>query len=262
MLAEQSMNTPDYTGKLPPFPGQSGDLTMRILIADDNNINREFLKAALSEPGIEIAEAVNGRDALDQYQLQRFDLILMDIRMPEMDGIEATREIRRCQSADQVPTRIVGLTADLQLSTTNNLKQEGFDLCLAKPISRETVRQLIAGQPLNEPNPVDEQFPVQDREAALAAAGGNTELLQRLMGMLQKELERFLPEISEAVNAGDYATAVAPVHKLRGSAGYTGCVQLKQTAAQLELALTRGNTEEVRLAMDDLSTAALSVSQL
>ncbi|MEM9183086.1 MAG: response regulator [Pseudomonadota bacterium] len=238
---------------------------MRILIADDNDINRDFLKAALGDPGIQIEEAVNGRQALDHFLQQPFDLVLMDIRMPEMDGIEATRAIRQAESraGRTHGAKIIGLTADLQLSTTTNLQQQGFDNCLAKPISRDTVRQLLASDVAPEPTMEESSAtPVMDREAALAAAGGNVELLDRLMGMLQQELTRFLPEIRQAVASNDFAAARAPVHKLRGSAGYTGCLELKETAAKLELALTRGQPGEITPALDELAKAADNVRQL
>ncbi len=238
---------------------------MRILIADDNDINRDFLKAALGDPGIEIQEAVNGRQALDHFLKQPFDLVLMDIRMPEMDGIEATKAIREAESraGRDSGAKIIGLTADLQLSTTTNLQQQGFDNCLAKPVSRDTVRQLLAGDGTLQPKEApSDATPVMDREAALAAAGGNVELLDRLMGMLQQELTRFLPEIRQAIASNDLETARAPVHKLRGSAGYTGCLELKETAAKLELALTRGNPGEITPALDELARAAENVRQL
>ncbi|MFK7958545.1 MAG: response regulator [Lysobacterales bacterium] len=235
---------------------------MRILIADDNEINREFLKAALSDPASTICEAVNGRDALNQFRSQPFDLILMDIRMPEMDGIEATVAIRQTESSAAPKARIIGLTADLQLTTTTDLRQQGFDDCLAKPISREAVRQLLANDP--QPQKIAEQpeFPVLDRAAALAAAGGNEELLDRLMSMLKKELISFLPQIGNAIEHGDFATAKEPVHKLRGSAGYTGCMELKQAAAKLELALTRAIDIEINNAFKDLRQAADNLSRL
>ncbi len=239
---------------------------MRILIADDNQINREFLKAALSEPAVEICEAVNGAQALKLQLQQAFDLILMDIRMPEMDGIEATvaiRQAERQQSAVESTTaRIIGLTADLQLTTTTNLKQQGFDDCLAKPISRETVRALLNNQTVAKGSVTESQYPVVDRAAALAAAGGNVELLDRLMGMLQRELGGFIPDIVAAIARQDLSAAQSPVHKIRGSAGYTGCLELKQAAAQLELALTRGKPEEIGPALADLEHAADNVSRL
>ncbi len=235
---------------------------MRILIADDNEINREFLKAALSSPETTICEAVNGRDALSQFETQPFQLILMDIRMPEMDGIEATAAIRKAETASGQRARIIGLTADLQLTTTTDLVQQGFDDCLAKPISRDAVCQLLTNDPQPSTVTQETEFPILDRAAALAAAGGNEELLNRLMGMLQKELTTFVPQISGAIDRLEYAAAKEPVHKLRGSAGYTGCMELKQAAAQLELALTRANEVEIRNAFQDLRQAADHLSLL
>ncbi|MEM9530778.1 MAG: response regulator [Pseudomonadota bacterium] len=232
----------------------------RILIADDNEINREFLKAALARENLTVCEARDGREAVEQYREAPFDLILMDIRMPEMDGIAAAGAIREAEKALNVRARIVALTADLQLSATTDLLKRGFDDCLAKPVTRRTLLKLINGEPQTGEHAVVEN--VIDRPAALAAAGGSEELLDRLLAMLAQELKNFLPDIEAAIGQQQWDQARGPVHKLRGSAGYTGCVQLQAAAAKLELALTREMEAEVQEGWRDLKKAAETLAPL
>lgn len=228
---------------------------MRILIADDNQINREFVRGVLSGGAHEITEAADGREAVERFSEGPFDLILMDLRMPEMDGLEATLAIRRMPS-NPTPT-IVALTADLHIQQETDLLAKGFDVCLSKPVSRQTLIELTGrlSQPESMAQPT-ENAELLDSEAALAAAGGNRELVDRLLAMLGKELSAFVPRIRQFSASGDYPAARELVHKLRGSAGYTGAVELVKVTAELELALTRGSATEVAPAVEHLQQAA------
>ncbi len=230
---------------------------MRVLVADDNQINREFIKGVLERERFLIAEAADGRAAVECCRAGAFDLILMDIRMPGMDGVAAAREIRALPGFEQGATTLIALTADLQLQQQTDLMQEGFDAVLLKPISRarllETIEQTPGRRPARDRSGTA-RAPI-DHDAALAAAGGSRDLVDRLTAMLVEETAQFLPRIETAIEAGDYAAAREMAHKTRGSAGYTGARVLQQTAAELELALTRRQRDEIDQALKHLRTA-------
>jgi|SRR5215472_7519190 len=102
-----------------------------IVVADDNEANRELISVILQRQGYEVLEANNGREALEFVQLRQPDLILLDIHMPEMDGYEALRVIRESQRGRNVP--IVALTASAMAGDAEDALAQGFDAYLAKP---------------------------------------------------------------------------------------------------------------------------------
>lgn len=105
----------------------------RILVVDDEDVNREILKSFLRKQGHESVFAINGAQAVEMAAREPFDLILMDVQMPVMDGLEATRRIRELPLPhSHVP--IIGLTASFRASDVQTYFQAGMTKCLAKPI--------------------------------------------------------------------------------------------------------------------------------
>lgn len=227
---------------------------MQILIADDNDINRQFLIGALEETSHETTEVINGEQAISACRRAHFDLILMDIRMPEVDGIEATTIIRQLPGYGMEETAIIALTADLQIQQQTDLFQLGFNNYLSKPISRQTLLDSIdtLEKVLREPSTQEliinarETAPI-DRQAALSAAGGNRALVDKLTGMFASELTRFEPIIKAQIEQREYDQAREMVHKIRGSAAYCGARAIQQTCAALELSLTQKDGPQARV---------------
>ena len=231
---------------------------MNFLIADDNEINRQFLHAVLSGPQHQISEAANGREAIALCRERHFDLIFMDIRMPEMDGIEATRKIKKLADHNPARTCIIALTADLQLKLQDRLLADGFAACLTKPISRqrlldivERVQKGLCLEIETQLDGADDDAPI-DLEKALAATGGNRELLEKLSSMFTAELLQMLPEIMTALKAGDFDPIHQCAHKLRASAGYCGAKSVQHAAAELETAAIAMDSDRVGRAAENL----------
>ncbi|MGC9312400.1 MAG: response regulator [Sediminispirochaetaceae bacterium] len=113
----------------------------RILIADDEGINRLFVKTVLVQDGWTVAEAVNGREALDLAGTEEFDIILLDIKMPVMDGREAVRRIRQLKqySRGTSSTPILGLTAYSDDIIYRELEEDGMDGLILKPVTEKSL---------------------------------------------------------------------------------------------------------------------------
>ncbi|MEP4308098.1 MAG: ATP-binding protein, partial [Lentilitoribacter sp.] len=125
-------------------PQQSENIqSMRILVVEDNNINRNVLRDMLEGLGHDVTEAVNGVDCLEQANLQPFDLIFMDISMPVMDGIEATKRLREGQSPN-VDTHIVGLTAHGHEEYREKGDQAGMSRFHTKPIRLNALHAILS----------------------------------------------------------------------------------------------------------------------
>jgi CheY-like chemotaxis protein len=116
-------------------------LPLRILVAEDNAVNRKVVLAMLRRFGYTADVAINGREALDAARRQPYDLVLMDIQMPEMDGLDATRAILALNMP--TPPRIVGLSANAMAEDVAAARQAGMKDYLAKPVSPNELRKLL-----------------------------------------------------------------------------------------------------------------------
>jgi signal transduction histidine kinase len=114
---------------------------LRILVAEDNGVNRKVVLAMLNRFGYDADVALNGREALDAARRQRYDVVLMDIQMPEMDGLDASRAILALEATP--PPRIIGLSANAMAEDVQAAKQAGMLDYLAKPVKPGELRQLL-----------------------------------------------------------------------------------------------------------------------
>ncbi len=118
---------------------------LKILLAEDNQMNLKLATILLERMGHEVVPAQDGHQVLKAMQAERFDLVLMDLEMPEMDGIEATQRIRQGQAGEghqQVP--VVAMTAHTQSGTTEQCQAAGMNEYIAKPIDSEKLAALLA----------------------------------------------------------------------------------------------------------------------
>lgn len=128
----------------PAGPEEAGDRApIRILVVDDNAANRALARLVFVERAAEVDEATDGQTALDACQRTRYDLILMDLRMPGMDGLEATRRIRQWADNPNHTVPIVGLTAAVLQEERDRLWQAGLSDCLYKPLKAEALAAVL-----------------------------------------------------------------------------------------------------------------------
>jgi CheY-like chemotaxis protein len=115
--------------------------SLRILLAEDNAVNQKFAVRAIQKAGHEVAVANNGREAVDAWQRDRYDVVLMDVQMPEMDGLEATRTIRALEqergSEQAIP--IIAMTANAMKGDRERCLEAGMNGYVSKPVKRETL---------------------------------------------------------------------------------------------------------------------------
>jgi CheY-like chemotaxis protein len=118
---------------------------LNVLVAEDSEVNQFIMRELLAKWGIEISIAANGKEALEMFQSLEFDLILMDIQMPEMDGLEATRHIRALQLEQEVcpDCVIVGLSAHAMSGDRERYMSEGMMDYLTKPVRTEELRAVL-----------------------------------------------------------------------------------------------------------------------
>jgi signal transduction histidine kinase/ActR/RegA family two-component response regulator len=135
----------DAADYLDPAPGEGDIRSLRILAAEDNATNQFILRALLEPAGVDLHTVANGREAVDAFHADDFDLILMDVQMPVMNGIEATRAIRERESAHSLsPTPILALSANVMSHQVAEYAEAGMDGVVAKPVDAGKLIEAIA----------------------------------------------------------------------------------------------------------------------
>ena len=175
--------------------------SLAVLVVDDHRINREFLGTGLSRVVGRVALAEDGPGAIERCKREDFDVILMDLHMPRMDGLATANRIRDLDTRS-AHAQMVALTADARPEERQRLLEAGFDDYLNKPISiPDLVRAIEAlfnpgarRSPREHPAAPSQLL---DRSRALAAANGDAELAARLQDMLSRELDEKLPSSIE-----------------------------------------------------------------
>jgi CheY-like chemotaxis protein len=112
---------------------------LRVLLAEDNPVNQKFAIRVLEGAGHKVAVAQNGRQAVDLWNSETFDLILMDVQMPEMDGLDATREIRSTESGSGKRIPIIAMTANAMTGDREMCLNAGMDGYVAKPVKKDAL---------------------------------------------------------------------------------------------------------------------------
>ena len=247
-----------------------------LLLAEDNAINQLVACELLKDAGLRVDVADNGRIAVAMAQKRHYDLVLMDMQMPEMDGLQATRALRAIEALQGLP--VVAMTANAMQADRERCRDAGMDDFVSKPIDPETLWTVllrwlkprapasrpapgVAATPLPAPMPAPAQDDAQDsaQEALLAALAQLPQFdaaagLRRVMGrrpLYQNLLERFVAGYPDGVlplrallAGADRSAAERWVHSLRGVAANLGCQRLPPQAQFLEEALRSGRAAQ------------------
>lgn len=233
----------------------------RVLLVEDNSINQQVATEFLEIAGMQVDLAVNGREGVEKACSQPYDLILMDIQMPEMDGLEATRRIRAEQGLQQVP--VVAMTAHAMASDRELSRSAGMNDHLTKPIDPDVLSAIlvrwIASKEISAPQPdtvtmpalADDQIalPVThhlDTEKGLHCVGGSRIMYVRLLGEFMDQNKHAPSRLSKDLAAGHKDDATLLVHSIKGSAGTLGASALQKLAGNLENVLRNNDIDRAQ----------------
>jgi two-component system, sensor histidine kinase and response regulator len=207
---------------------------LRILLAEDHVINRKVAVAMLRGIGCEPTVVVDGREAFAAWESGPFDLILMDIQMPEMDGFAALAAIRAREREAGCRVPIVALTAHAMKGDRERCLEAGFDDHLAKPIRADDLARVIARWTSRAPDVAHASASDFDREAALDILGGDGKLLSEVVGLFLDDCPRLFGSIDEAIRRSDATTMKGLAHTVRGVAGTFALTAMGEAAGSLE----------------------------
>ncbi len=211
-----------------------------VLLAEDNEVNQELAIAILERRGCHVVLARNGREAVALFEREPFDLVLMDVQMPEMDGLRATQAIREIEKTRGGHTPIVAVTAHAMEGDRERCLAAGMDGYVSKPLRVTELFQVVAEllPPREEaavatgvgPAPVVPK----DLEAALDAVGGDAALLGKIVLLFLEQCPALTAKIRSAIQAGDGDAAAAAAHTLAGSLSVLSVMRAQDAARSVE----------------------------
>ena len=240
--------------------------TCRILLAEDNPVNQKLAIKLLEKHGHQVTVAENGLLAVEAWRNGQFDLILMDMMMPRMDGLEATRRIREIEreEANRVNshTPIIAMTANAMTGDRERCIEAGMDSYVSKPVKPELLYQEIdlilrdaAKRNLSQDNitpggqsampllPRHEDLPIFDRADALSRIADDEELLATLLEMFAADAPSYLDEIDTALSNQDWPRLLRAGHTLKGVFATFSARRGEQLARDLENAAKQNETD-------------------
>lgn len=209
-----------------------------ILVVDDNHINRLFFDSALKKLNYKVIIAENGHQAIDLCLQHTFDLILMDIRMDGIDGIETAAKIKAINSHHNTP--ILAISAE-RFEHDNYMQ---FENSILKPVSQELLKNTLAGY-LTETNKINEGLNCFDHQQALEISHNDLEIVTKLRAMLVIQLSEDWQQIENLYNQKQWQSLNDYLHKVLGSAKVCAAMPLIHCIEQLKINIVQQqvNTE-------------------
>ncbi len=244
---EGSIYIPDYTAP-----------KARILLVDDNRMNRKVVQGLLKQTKVQVTEAQSGRECLDLLKDNTYDLIFLDHMMPEMDGMETFKEMRKEHLGDGVP--VIMLTANALMGNREMYLQEGFDDFLSKPIMPEKLDKIMLQflpqeliceldaektvcMEVSKMERLRERFPELDIEKGVANCGGEEDFYLEIFNdftqlKIKSQLEGYLEKL-------DYKNYCIAIHGFKNNAYSVGAMALGDLAYEMEKMTREGMPENI-----------------
>jgi signal transduction histidine kinase/CheY-like chemotaxis protein/HPt (histidine-containing phosphotransfer) domain-containing protein len=224
---------------------------IRILVAEDNVVNQKVALKMIERLGYRADVAGNGLEVLEALKTVPYDLVLMDVQMPEMDGFEATRMIRRETSHPMFQRHIpiIAMTAHAMKGDREKCIEAGMDDYVPKPIQAEdltaVIEKWILGRARNEsaekPGGVEKQRPVFDKSSLLRRVGDDEEFLAKLVALFLQDIPKQISSLEEALKKNDGLLCERIAHSIKGSSANLGAESIRMVASEMEADLKNGD---------------------
>jgi CheY-like chemotaxis protein len=267
-------SAPPSSGEFKAAPKVSAILSgRRILLAEDNTFNRALIEHVLEPMGCQVDKAGSGREAVHCFEPGRYDLLLMDCQMPEMDGLTATRHIRQIEAGrGRVP--IIAVTAGTVSGARRACLEAGMDDFLAKPFSLGRLRKKVLHWLLpsidSEPPSSDDEDRKSEPGAVLAKAAaeivvdlsrlrelaheaGTPQIVEELSRIFLDDVARRVVALGLAARARDQRAYLNVIHAIKGASGNFGAVRMARIAEASERQAKHGDLSQVDQAVADLA---------
>jgi CheY-like chemotaxis protein len=231
------------TKEASPLPAANAELRTggwRILLADDSEDNRFLILSYLKLSGSAIDVAENGAVAVELFRAKQYDIVLMDVEMPVMDGYTATRAIRALeQTGGAIATPVLALTAHAFAGMAQKSIEAGFTEVLTKPIRRATLVEALAKYPSHESVPV----------VKILVEEGLEDVTPGYLAKRRAEVTAY----RDALTRNDFDAIKTMAHRMKGTGGGYGFPVLTELGAALEQSAIRSDTDRIRRKVDELA---------
>lgn len=248
--------------------------SVSVLLVDDNLANLQLASELLRGLNLQVVQANNGKQAIDACKENEFDVIFMDIQMPGMDGMEATRHIRALEQGKR-RTPIIALTAHTITEQKAELLIAGMDDCISKPVNEAQLAHIInrwaslsgkkeviipteerqPAQSTQEPSPTRDLTGSVDIQLCLKLANNKPALARDMLSMLLSGLETEMQQIAKALEENNYEELGELIHRIYGSSCYCGVPRLKHISGLLDKLFQSKQYEQARDAIPALNHA-------
>lgn len=231
-----------------------------ILIAEDNQVNQIYAARLLQKWGRRYVIASNGVEAFQYWRDNQADLILMDVQMPEMDGLETTRRIRQLEDGATRKTPIIAMTASAMKEDRDRCYAAGMDAFLAKPVDPSQLYDELAhfiemGEFDVESGLIedgkDDKEQVFDPSAVLIRLSGDRGMLIEMVDVFQNNVREWRTSLDDALARGDLDALAYEAHRMKGAAVQFNAARAADAFVQVELAAKNGKMDEIRGLLDD-----------
>ncbi|AJQ95039.1 response regulator [Gynuella sunshinyii] len=243
----------------------------RVLLVEDNEINQDMAMDALRQAGTSVALAENGQQAIDRLETEDFDIVLMDVHMPVMDGMTATKILRANPKYSDLP--IIALTANALAGDRERFLSVGMNDYLSKPVRIQellrTVAKWLARLNQTDQSPSEDQnvtkITSHDADTSARYEGLNVaeglEYCNHNMGLYRRSLQKYLKytdfvdQFNRLMADGDMDVAGRQAHTLKGSSGAIGAQQIQQLSKELQLACESSDIHRIDGILPELADA-------
>ncbi|MBL8889440.1 MAG: response regulator [Planctomycetaceae bacterium] len=241
-----------------------GGASWRVLLAEDNKVNQKLAIGLLEKLGHQVTIAHNGAEALECLENDDFDLVLMDVQMPEMDGFHATQVLREREAKTGLHVPVIAMTAHAMKGDRENCLAAGMDDYLCKPIRARDLTEMLkslanrfprlerVSKPeltTNSESTLGKQAIEQvDWEKARKNSAGDVELLQELLRTFLAEIPKLVSRMQDAIRVGDRKRISATAHSIKGTIGFLATKSAHAACEAIELESPGWSDQKVALA--------------
>jgi PAS domain S-box-containing protein len=239
---------------------------LHILLAEDNLLNQKVVVGILEKCGHTLETVSNGNDIFKALRKKHFDMILMDVRMPGIDGLEATEIIRKAEKTDFDPNiPIIALTAHVSTESREQCLNAGMNDFVSKPFKKQALLEAINGQiSIYTNNDTESSGLLRNSDGlnvsdALERLGGDEELLMEIWEIFIQDCPENMKQLKQSLETRDAGMSERHAHTLKSTAGNIGADLMKETALQIELAAREKHVDRAWLLYGKLESDAESV---
>jgi CheY-like chemotaxis protein len=246
-----------------PVDENSSQRALRILLAEDNLVNQKLAVTLLQKAGHSVVVASNGQEAIDKFIQSEFDVVLMDVQMPEVDGFEATFQIRKLQTQAQHRVPIIALTAHASAADRKRCLAAGMDEYISKPFRSAELYELIESQTgyrskietASGGQAEAKAVRLVDWAHAFETVGGDHQLLHELIKVFLKDRDSLVDNIRNALESDNDKELRLSAHSIKGALTHLGARESAELAMKMESLASKQDINSARSVFEKFASS-------